>query len=133
MKLSVQPYSIANNNNFNRSQKNSTQQFTGVTASGFSDWFAKNYYAKFYYSDFARKFMDMIGKSKLKANIQTHMYIMGSTLISGMYVIRTLQNENLKKDRRRTLAINDALTWGVSTLGAYVVDSKLSNWWKKNK
>ena len=60
----------------------------------------------------------------------THMTVLGSTLISSMYVIRTLNNDKLDSEKRKTLAINDGLTWAVSTVGAYLLDAKLANWWE---
>ena len=65
----------------------------------------------------------------------THMSALGSTLISGMYTIRTLQNDKLDPEKRKTLAINDVLTWGLSTAGSYLIDAKLANLqkWKNNR
>ncbi len=91
-----------------------------------TEWIANNYFAKFYQSKFAEKF---INKSSNVKNMTTHMAAIGSTLISGMYTIRTLQNDKLDSDRKKTLAINDVLTWGLSTLGAYTIDRKLGKWW----
>ena len=87
------------------------------------EWLAKNYYAKLYKSDFAAKFTE--ATKKFADNMTTHMIVLGSTVISAMYIIRTLQNEKLDHEKRKTLAINDTLTWGVSTVGTYFVDSKL--------
>lgn len=60
----------------------------------------------------------------------THMSALGSTLISGMYVVKTLENDKLDQEKRKTLAINDVLTWGISTLGAYFLDAKLADRWE---
>ena len=57
----------------------------------------------------------------------THMSALGSTLISGMYVVKTLENDKLDPEKRKTLAINDVLTWGISTACAYLLDAKLGS------
>lgn len=90
----------------------------------FTDWIAKNYYARFYGSKAAKYIVDHTSSPKWN-NMTTHMSALGSTLISGMYAVRTLQNDKLDPEKRKTLAINDVLTWGISTLGAYYLDSKL--------
>ena len=92
----------------------------------FTEWIAKNYYARFYNSKAAKFIVDHTKSAKWD-NMTTHMSALGSTLISGMYVVRTLQNENLDPEKRKTLAINDGLTWVLSTAGAYLLDSKLGN------
>ena len=91
-----------------------------------TEWIAKNYYAKFYNSKAAKFIVDHT-KSPKWNNMTTHMSALGSTLISGMYVMRTLQNDKLDPEKRKTLAINDGLTWVLSTAGAYLLDSKLGN------
>ena len=91
-----------------------------------TEWIAKNYYARFYNSKAAKFIVDHT-KSPKWNNMTTHMSALGSTLISGMYVMRTLQNDKLDPEKRKTLAINDGLTWVLSTAGAYLLDSKLGN------
>lgn len=100
-----------------------TKQYDRLT-----DFIADNYYGKFCQSKFAKRFTE---KTKDVKNMTTHMSALGSTLISSMYAIRTLNNENLDPNKRKTLAINDVLTWGLSTAGAYFLDAKLANWWEK--
>lgn len=91
-----------------------------------TDWIARNYYERFYRSSFAKWFID---KTKNVKNMTTHMSAVGATLISGMYTVRTLQNDKLDPEKRKTLALNDVMTWGLSTAGSYFLDSKLANWW----
>lgn len=91
-----------------------------------TEWIAKNYYAKFYNSKAAKYIVEHTSSPKWN-NMTTHMSALGSTLISGMYVMRTLQNDKLDPEKRKTLAINDGLTWVLSTAGAYLLDSKLGN------
>ncbi len=93
----------------------------------FTDWLAENYFGRFAQSDFAKWFVD---KTKNVKNMTTHMSAIGATLISSMYTIRTLQNDKLDPEKRKTLAINDVLTWGLSTAGSYLIDAKLANWWE---
>lgn len=92
-----------------------------------TDWIADNYYGRFYQSNFAKKFIEKTSNVK---NMTTHMSALGATLISGMYTVRTLQNDKLDPEKRKTLAINDVLTWGLSTAGSYLIDAKLANWWE---
>ena len=92
-------------------------------------WLTNNYYAKLAKGKIAGKFISMTNKmSKDKADMTKHMAALGATLISGMYVVRTLQNDKLDKEKRKTLAINDAMTWAISTAGAYTFDKALGNW-----
>lgn len=91
-----------------------------------SEWLAKNYYARFYNSKFAKKFTEKTSNIK---DMTKHMAALGSTLISGMYTVKTLQNDQLDPDRRKTLALNDILTWAISTIGAYTIDNALNKKW----
>ena len=129
-----------NNINFNNYQYNNKPQYLANNSTKsklfapiakkydkLTDWLAENYFAKFSVSKFAEKFAQ---KTKNVKNMTTHMSALGATLISGMYVIRTLKNDNLDKQKRKTLAINDGLTWGLSTAGSYFLDAKLANWWE---
>ncbi len=123
------------NNNYNKSQQ---QTFTGAHIQSklfdpvkkhydnLAEGIARNYYERFYRSNFAKWF---VGKTKNVKNMTTHMSAIGATLISGMYTIRTLQNDKLDHEKRKTLALNDVMTWAISTAGSYFLDSKLANWW----
>lgn len=51
-----------------------------------------------------------------------HLIVFGSTLLSGFYVLKTLQNKQLEDKKRKTLAINQGLTWALSTVLAYSFD-----------
>ena len=42
---------------------------------------------------------------------------------------RTLANDKLDKDRKNTLAVNQGLTFAVSTIGAYALDKYVKGWW----
>ncbi len=120
-------------------QRTYQPQFSGVSSKAssvisnkydnFTEWIANNYYKKFYNSKFAKSFIEHT-KGKAWNNMTTHMSALGSTLISGMYVVKTLENDKLDQEKRKTLAINDVLTWGISTLGAYFLDAKLADRWE---
>ena len=103
--------------------------FTGKGYDKLTEWIARNYFVRFYNSKFAKNFLEKTKGPKWN-NMTTHMSVIGSTLISGMYVFRTLTNDKLDEKKRKTLAINDALTWGVSTAGMYLADAKLAKWWE---
>lgn len=132
----VQPYnnyqniSSANNKKYNKADMAFTGGGNAITRgyNSLVDWIADNYFVKFYKSDFARKFAEKT-KGAAWDNMTTHMSALGSTLISGMYIIRTLNKEELDEKKRKTLAINDAMTWAISTAGMYLADKKLANWW----
>ena len=56
---------------------------------------------------------------------------MTSAIISGVYMQRTLNNDNLEDDKKKVLAINQGLTFVISTTLSYLIDSKLNNWWER--
>lgn len=59
-----------------------------------------------------------------------HCLTTGSVITSGLYMQRTMTNKNLDKDRRNTLAVNQFLTLGLSTAGAYFLDGYVKAWWE---
>lgn len=68
-------------------------------------------------------------KTKDVDGMVNHLNVASSAAISGMYIQKTLDNDKLDKDRRNTLAINQALVFAVSTAGSYLLDDSLGNWW----
>ena len=68
-------------------------------------------------------------KTKDVDGMVNHLNVASSAAISGMYIKKTLDNDKLDKDRRNTLAINQALVFAVSTAGSYLLDDSLGNWW----
>lgn len=92
----------------------------------FTEWIANNYYKRFYNSKAAKYIVDHTNSPKWN-DMTKHMSALGSTLISGMYVVKTLENDKLDPEKRKTLAINDVLTWAISTGCAYWLDDKLGN------
>jgi hypothetical protein len=69
-------------------------------------------------------------KLKNSDNLFQHCLTTGSIITSGLYMQKTLTNDKLDKDRKRTLAVNQGLTFVVSTIGAYTLDKSLKNWWE---
>lgn len=126
MRLQVQNY------NLNSQYKNNNKSFRASTNPSFNGaydrlttFIEKDYYNRFYHSKFAKWIVD---KTKnMDANkFTTHMAVLGSTLISGLYTVRTLQNDKLDSQKKKTLALNDVMTWGVATFLTYFADKKLA-------
>lgn len=69
-------------------------------------------------------------KLKNSDNLFQHCLTLGSLITSGLYMEKTLTNDKLDKDRKQTLAVNQGLTFLVSTAGAYSLDKYLKNWWE---
>ncbi len=91
-----------------------------------TDAIAKHFTAKVVDS----KSMNYIAdKLKDSNNLFQHCLTMGSLITSGLYMEKTLTNDKLDKDRKKTLAVNQGLTFALSTAGAYSLDKYLKNWW----
>lgn len=81
---------------------------------------------------FDNKFTDKVTERlKTSDNLFKHFLAVGSAITSGMYMYKTLTNDKLDKDRKDTLAVNQFLTFALSTAGAYLIDGSLNNWWQK--
>lgn len=93
----------------------------------FTDFLSDNYTTKLYTSKLANW---LAGHTEKLSSVVDHMQVAGSVIISGMYVTQTLRNKDLDEDRRKVLGLNQAMTFGLSTLGSYVLDRKLDNWWE---
>ena len=84
---------------------------------------------------FTSKFVDskplnwLADKLKNSNNLFQHCLTIGSVITSGLYMQRTLTNKELDKDRKNTLAVNQGLTFAVSTVGAYALDKYVKGWW----
>ena len=91
-----------------------------------TDKIAEKFTAKYIDSDFIQSLADKFKDSK---NIYQHCVTIGSVITSGLYMERTYTNKKLEKDRRNTLVVNQGLTLGVSTAGAYMLDKYLKGWW----
>ena len=95
---------------------------------GFTDWIAEHFTKPVFDNKYVDKFADKVKGSN---NLFKHFMAVGSLITSGMYMEKTLTNKNLDSDRKRTLAVNQGLTFLVSTAGAYYLDNKLNNLWDK--
>lgn len=63
------------------------------------------------------------GKTKkFTDGLTSHLIVLGSTILSGFYIIKTLNNKNMDEDKRKTLAINQGLVYVASTVMAYTFD-----------
>lgn len=156
MNISLNTYSqpaqynrLKNNNNINR--QNYTPAFTGtadkvaesvVKKSGFmstfikncgdkydavGEWLAQKVIPKVLDNNMTDKFTN---KVKGSDRLFSHFLAVGSAITSGMYMYKTLNNDKLEQDRKNTLAVNQFLTFLLSTGGAYMLDSSLSSWWQ---
>ena len=97
---------------------------------GMTEWLAKNFVAKSMNTDIVGKFANKFEKSKLITN---HILTIGAATGSGMYMYRTskIPEDKMPEDRKKVLMLNQALTFGVSTAGAYGLDGALVGKWKK--
>lgn len=95
-----------------------------------TDWLAKNFVARCMNTDVVGKFANKFEKSRLITN---HILTIGAATGTGMYMYKTSQfpEEKMASDRKKVLMLNQLLTFGASTAGAYWLDGKLINKWKK--
>lgn len=62
---------------------------------------------------------------KFKEKLFPHLIVLGSTILSGFYVLKTLNNKKLDEKKRTTLAINQGAVYVLSTIMAYTFDIAL--------
>lgn len=94
----------------------------------FTDGIAKHFTSKIVNS---KPIMGLASKFKNSDNLFQHCLTIGSVITSGLYMQKTLTNDKLDKDRKKTLAVNQGLTFAVSTFGAYGLDKYVKGWWSK--
>lgn len=92
-----------------------------------AEFFAKFYGKYIINSDGVRKFSEWMHKKSPNSDVTQHLQTLGSVITSSVYIKKTLDNESLDKDRRRTLAWNQGLVLGVSTLGAYTLSNVMGD------
>lgn len=88
--------------------------------------------AKYVTSGFinSKPIMWLGSKFRNTENLFQHTLTVGSLVTSGMYVQKTLTNKkDFDNDRKYTLAANQTLTFGLSTIGAYALDKYVKKWW----
>ncbi|MBQ6516870.1 hypothetical protein IJI31_06805 [bacterium] len=71
------------------------------------------------------KFTQFLEKTANITDMPNHLSTLGAAATSGFYVRSTLKNDKLQKQERKTLALNQALVFVVSTLGAYFANDKI--------
>lgn len=59
---------------------------------------------------------------KFTDKLTSHLIVLGSTILSGFYILKTLNNKHMDEDKRKTLAINQGLVYIASTIMAYTFD-----------
>lgn len=94
----------------------------------FTDGIAKHVTSRFVNS---KPIIGLASKFKDSNNLFQHCLTVGSVITSGLYMEKTLTNDKLDKDRKKTLAVNQGLTFIVSTIGAYSLDKYVKGWWSK--
>ncbi|MBQ8886169.1 MAG: hypothetical protein IJY61_00515 [Candidatus Gastranaerophilales bacterium] len=127
--------------NTRRTQNNKTSQNQqNPSFGGVKDVIAEplsNFYDKVASNGKFQKFVTKFSRT----NSFTHLMVAESCFLSGFYMINTLRNKKIKKEQKPQMLINDAMTLGVSTAGAYLLDDKVSgvvtkvadNYFKNNK
>ena len=114
------PYDVPTKSGLLRPLSRAYDKFTTGISNKYTDWI--------YTSKAAKKLANFEFKRIDPVNT---MQILGSTVISGMYILRTMQNDNLEDDKKPILALNQFLTFAVSTVLGLVIDSGLDKWWEK--
>lgn len=148
MNVTLNTYNNFNRYNYNNKQNMQSPVFTGTPEKVIADvakkkssffdpftkqfdkmttWLAKDFSSKVLNSKYFAKAGD---KLKNTDNLYQHCMALGSVITSGLYMQRTLNNKNMDKDRRNTLAVNQFLTLVLSTAGSYTLDKYLKGWWE---
>ncbi len=114
------------NNQYNNKlygQKNSPASFKGVVPQP-----VVNGLSNFYETVASKKpFQNFIKNFSKSDRTFTHLLVAESCFLSGFYMINTLLNKKIKKDQKPQMIINDTLTLGVSTAGAYLIEDKITD------
>lgn len=100
--------------------KNKYEQFT--------EFLAQNVFGKVLDTKFAKSVVEKTNvNKKFSDNLVSHLSVLGSVILSGLYIKKTLDNKDLDETRKRTLAINQAAVWCVSTVLGYTFDGVINN------
>lgn len=73
---------------------------------------------------------NIIEKTK-NYDLLNHLMTFTSTVLSGFYIRQTLKNDKLDERKRKTLAINQAVVFLLSTIGCYAGDKATNKWYDK--
>ena len=115
-----------------RSVTGESKSFNSVSDAydNFCNWVGKNICRPVFDNGFINHIADKI---KYKDNAIKFFLIGGSAITSGVYMQQTLTNKKMDKDRKKTLAVNQFLTFLLSTAGALFLDGRLKDWWSAKK
>lgn len=101
----------------------------------------KKFYNKYIVENIAKYISAPIMDSKLMHSVSdkwkdsdflfNHVATVTSFVISGTYVKRTLDNKDMEEDKKKVLAVNQGLTFLLSTLLSYTIDGKLEAAWQR--
>jgi hypothetical protein len=130
-KYSNLPQGMVNVNSNNEPKPESEQ--ANVNFKGLGDFvgkiFGKYYAVPMMEANWSRKVAEMLAGAK--GSMTEHMATFGSAITSSVYMGRTLSNDELESDKKKTLAINQFLCFLIPTIAAYVVNSKLAGFNKR--
>lgn len=98
-------------------------------ASGLTKFLAKWFGKKFLESPKMRKCAEWI--KNLPGDTTEHMVVLGSVIQSGVYVNRTLSNKDLDNDKKKILALNQALCCVIPAIIGYTVGHFIGGFVKK--
>lgn len=121
--ISYNKYNYNNSPKLKRTPNNNQPSFKGVipepVVKGLS-----TFYDKVVKTQPFQKFIRWFSTSD---NSFKHLMLAESCFLSGFYMINTLRNKKIKKEQKPQMLINDTLTLGVSSAGAYLLDGKVTN------
>lgn len=116
--------------NYKNTQKQSSVNFEGLTNNKIYNSIVEKT-AESCASIVSTKPVERIFKETKSDNLFTHLIVAGSTLLSGFYIGKTLKNKDMDEKQRKTLALNQSLVYGVSTVMAYTFDGWIKKIYKE--
>lgn len=79
-----------------------------------------------------KKLKDIIESTQDNQDLTRILTTVTSTVLSGFYMQQTLKNKDLDPKKKKTLAINQALSFILPTIGAWTLDSKTDKFVEKH-
>ncbi len=118
---SKNPISIKSEVSFNGAIGTQYKKIMGPSITTMAKWFGMLAQSKAF-----EKIVTWANKKDIiKNNLLAHLFVVGSAVLSSFYIGKTLNNDKMDKDKRRTLAINQGATFIISTILGYTVDKKM--------